>query len=224
MLAWGSGELLYFFKREKLNLGVLPFDFFEEVVDVLPQEFLLIRLFEQCPERGPVPGDGVVGEFALSSVTTTTFKEVCLKFLAELLVDLADGTFPLAEIGEMLIDYFPLLVFLETLLAEVFQKVDAEFLFVEEAELLVEQLLEATATDSLRLFHHGGVELSFTGICRMPVEIYSQTLTAAEPVGMRISDRGIEVEVERYAVARYFLFTKENFSAGIHCILKELKV
>lgn len=50
MLAWGSGELLYFFKRDKLNLGVLPFDFFEEVVDVLPQEFLLIRLFEQSAE------------------------------------------------------------------------------------------------------------------------------------------------------------------------------
>ena len=26
------------------------------------------------------------------------------------------------------------------------------------------------------------------------------------------------------AVARYFFFTKENFSAGIHYILKELKV
>lgn len=93
MLAWCGGEFLHLFKREKLNLGVLPFDFFEEVVDVLPQEFLLIRLFEQCPERGPVPGDGVVGELALSSITTATFKEVSLKFLAELLVDLADGAF-----------------------------------------------------------------------------------------------------------------------------------
>ena len=165
-----------------------------------------------------------MGELTLATITTATFKKVCLKLLAEVLVDFSDGTFTLAKIIEVLIDNLPLLVFLETLLAEVFQKVDAEFLFVEEAELLVEQLLEATAADSLRLFHHGGVELSFTGICRMPVEIYSQTLTAAEPVGVRISDWGIEVEVERYAVARYFLFTKENFSAGIHCILEELKV
>ena len=165
-----------------------------------------------------------MGELTLATITTATFKKVRLKLLAEVLVDFSDGTFTLAKIIEVLIDNLPLLVFLETLLAEVFQKVDAELLFVEEAELLVEQLLEATATDSLRLFHHGGVELSFTGICRMPVEIYSQTLTAAEPVGVRISDWGIEVEVERYAVARYFLFTKENFSAGIHCILKELKV
>lgn len=165
-----------------------------------------------------------MGELTLATITTATFKKVRLKLLAEVLVDFSDGTFTLAKIIEVLIDNLPLLVFLETLLAEVFQKVDAEFLFVEEAELLVEQLLEATATDSLRLFHHGGVELSFAGICRMPVEIYSQTLTAAEPVGVRISDWGIEVEVERYAVARYFLFTKENFSAGIHCILKELKV
>ena len=124
----------------------------------------------------------------------------------------------------MLIDNLPLLVFLETLLAEVFQKVDAELLFIKEAELLVEQLLEAAAAYSLRLFHHRGVELSFTGISRMSVDVDSQPLTTAEPVGVRISDWGIEVEVERYAVARYFLFTKENFSAGIHCILKELKV
>lgn len=165
-----------------------------------------------------------MGELTLATITTATFKKVRLKLLAEVLIDFSDGTFTLAKIIEVLVYNLPLLVFLETLLAEVFQKVDAEFLFVEEAELLVEQLLEATATDSLRLFHHGGVELSFTGICRMPVEIYSQTLTAAEPVGVRISDWGIEVEVERYAVARYFLFTKENFSAGIHCILKELKV
>ena len=165
-----------------------------------------------------------MGELTLATITTATFKKVCLKLLAEVLVDFSDGTFTFAKIIEVLIDNLPFLIFLETLLAEVFQKVDAEFLFVEEAELLVEQLLEATAADCLCLFHHGGVELSFTGICRMPVEIYSQTLTAAEPVGMRISDRGIEVEVERYAVARYFLFTKENFSAGIHCILKELKV
>lgn len=165
-----------------------------------------------------------MGELTLATITTATFKKVRLKLLAEVLVDFSDGTFTLAKIIEVLINNLPLLIFLETLLAEVFQKVDAEFLFVEEAELLVEQLLEATATDSLRLFHHGGVELSFAGICRMPVEIYSQTLTAAEPVGVRISDWGIEVEVERYAVARYFLFTKENFSAGIHCILKELKV
>lgn len=165
-----------------------------------------------------------MGELTLATITTATFKKVRLKLLAEVLIDFSDGTFTLAKIIEVLIDNLPLLVFLETLLAEVFQKVDAELLFVEEAELLVEQLLEATATDSLRLFHHGGVELSFTGISRMPVEVDSQTLTSAEPVGVRISDWGIEVEVERYAVARYFLFTKENFSAGIHCILKELKV
>ena len=157
-----------------------------------------------------------MGELALTTVTTATFKKVSLKLLAEVLVDFSDGTFALAKIIEVLIDNLLLLVFLETLLAEVFQKVDAELLFIKEAELLVEQLLEAAAAYSLRLFHHRGVELSFTGISRMSVDVDSQPLTTAEPVGVRISDWGIEVEVERYAVARYFLFTKENFSAGIH--------
>ena len=165
-----------------------------------------------------------MGELALTTVTASAFKKVRLKLLAEVLVDFSDGAFTLAKIVEVLIDNLPLLIFLETLLAEVFQKVDAELLFVEEAELLVEQLFKATAADSLRLFHHRGIELSFTGISWMSVEIDSQTLTSAELVGVRISDWGIEVEVERYAVARYSLFTKENFSVGIHCILKELKV
>ena len=93
-----------------------------------------------------------MGELTLATITTATFKKVRLKLLAEVLIDFSDGTFTLAKIIEVLIDNLPLLVFLETLLAEVFQKVDAELLFIKEAELLVEQLLEAAAADSLRLF------------------------------------------------------------------------
>ena len=133
-----------------------------------------------------------MGELALATVTTATFKKVSLKLLAEVLIDFCEGKCTVAKIIEVLIDNLPLLVFLETLLAEVFQKVDAELLFIEEAELL-----KAATADSLRFFHHGGVELSFTGISWMSVEVDSQALTAAEPVGVRISDRGIEVEVER---------------------------
>ena len=105
-----------------------------------------------------------MGELTLATITTATFKKVRLKLLAEVLIDFSDGTFTLAKIIEVLVYNLPLLVFLETLLAEVFQKVDAELLFIEEAELLVEQLLKAATADSLRFFHHGGVELSFTGI------------------------------------------------------------
>lgn len=138
-----------------------------------------------------------MGELALATVTTATFKKVSLKLLAEVLIDFCEGKCTVAKIIEVLIDNLPLLVFLETLLAEVFQKVDAELLFIEEAELLVEQLLKAATADSLRFFHHGGVELSFTGISWMSVEVDPQSLSAAEPVGVRISDLGIEVEVER---------------------------
>lgn len=100
-----------------------------------------------------------MGELALATVTTATFKKVSLKLLAEVLIDFCEGKCTVAKIIEVLIDNLPLLVFLETLLAEVFQKVDAELLFIEEAELL-----KAATADSLRFFHHGGVELSFTGI------------------------------------------------------------
>lgn len=167
-----------------------------------------------------------MGDVSSLAVVALTFggKEISTKAFAEVNGKVAETAFTLAVDVEMAIYTIPFLIFLPAFGLEVSKEVHTLLLLVEKVKFLVEQLLEATATDSLRLFHHGGVELSFAGICRMPVEIYSQTLTAAEPVGVRISDWGIEVEVERYAVARYFLFTKENFSAGIHCILKELKV
>jgi len=157
-----------------------------------------------------------MGELTLATITTATFKKVRLKLLAEVLVDFSDGTFALAKIIEVLIDNLPLLVFLETLLAEVFQKVDAEFLFVEEAELLVEQLLEATAADSLCLFKHRGVELTLPLILGRGIDIDTEGFTAAHPVGMRITDGRIEIKVERYASTRNSLLTKENFGACIH--------
>lgn len=165
-----------------------------------------------------------MSQFALATVTATSFKQVCLKLLAELLVHFAHGAFTLAEVLEVLVNDFPLLVLLETLLAEVFEKVHAQFLLVDEAELFVEELLEAAAADSLSLFHHRGVELTFTGICRMPVEVDTQRLATTQTVGVRVAYRRVVVEVERYAVALYFLFAKEYFSAGIHCIFLELNV
>ena len=64
-----------------------------------------------------------MSELALTTVTTATFKKVGLKLLAEVLIDFSDGTFTLAKIIEVLVYNLPLLVFLETLLADVFQKV-----------------------------------------------------------------------------------------------------
>lgn len=50
MFAWSGGEFLNLVEREKLNFGILPLNLFEEVIDVLSKEFLLIRLFEQSAE------------------------------------------------------------------------------------------------------------------------------------------------------------------------------
>lgn len=38
-----------------------------------------------------------MGELTLATITTATFKKVCLKLLAEVLVDFSDGTFTLAK-------------------------------------------------------------------------------------------------------------------------------
>ena len=50
MLAWCSSEFLNLVEREEFNLGILPLNLFEEVIDVLSEELLLIRLFEQSAE------------------------------------------------------------------------------------------------------------------------------------------------------------------------------
>lgn len=50
MFAWSRGEFLNLIEREKLNFGILPLNLFKEVIDVLSEEFLLIRLFEQSAE------------------------------------------------------------------------------------------------------------------------------------------------------------------------------
>lgn len=50
MFAWSRGEFLNLVEREKLNFGILPLNLFEEVIYVLSEEFLLIRLFEQSAE------------------------------------------------------------------------------------------------------------------------------------------------------------------------------
>ena len=50
MFAWSRGEFLNLVEREEFDLGILPLNLFEEVIDVLSEELLLIRLFEQSAE------------------------------------------------------------------------------------------------------------------------------------------------------------------------------
>ena len=51
MFAWSRGEFLNLVEREKLNFSILPLNLFEEVIYVLSEEFLLIRLFEQSVDQ-----------------------------------------------------------------------------------------------------------------------------------------------------------------------------
>ena len=95
-----------------------------------------------------------MGECALTVITSSTFKEVLLESLAEILGHFSEKAFAPAEVGEVFIDDFPLLMLLVAFLTEVVQEVHAHLLLVEEAELFVEQLLEAAATYGLRFLFH----------------------------------------------------------------------
>lgn len=166
-----------------------------------------------------------MGDRAFAIVALTLGREkIGAEAIAEIHCQVAESAFALTIDSEVAQYAIPFLVFLTALLLEVGEEVHAQLLFVEEVKLLVEQLLEAAATDSLRLFLHRGVELTLTLVLGRGVDVDAEGLTAAHPVGVRITDGRIEIEIERDASTRYSLLAKENFGACIHvrCELKDL--
>ena len=166
-----------------------------------------------------------MGYWSLAVVALTLgCEKIIAEPLAEIHSKVAESAFALTIDSEMAQNAIPFLIFLTALLLEVGEEVHTQFLLVEKIKLLVEKLLEAAATDSLRLFLHRGVELFFPLILGRGVDIDAEGFTAAHPVGMGITDGRIEIEIERDASTRYSLLAKENFGACIHvrCELKDL--
>lgn len=161
--------------------------------------------------------------FAVVALTLSGEK-IIAEALAEVHSKVAESAFALTIDREVAQNAIPFLVFLTALLLEVGEEVHAQLLLIEEVKLLVEKLLKAAATDSLRLFLHRGVELFFALVLGRGVDIDAEGFTAAHPVGMGITDGRIEIEIERDASTRYSLLAKENFGACIHvrCELKDL--
>lgn len=161
--------------------------------------------------------------FAVVTLTLGGEKIIAEAF-AEVHSKVAESTFALTIDSEVAQNAIPFLVFLTALLLEVGEEVHAQFLLIEKVKLLVEKLLEAATTDSLRFFLHRGVELFFALVLGRGVDIDTEGFTAAHPVGMGITDGRIEIEIERDASTRYSLLAKENFGACIHvrCELKDL--
>ena len=94
-----------------------------------------------------------MGYWSLAVVALTLgCEKIIAEPLAEIHSKVAESAFALTIDSEMAQNAIPFLIFLTALLLEVGEEVHAQLLFVEEVKLLVEKLLEATATDSLRLF------------------------------------------------------------------------
>ena len=166
-----------------------------------------------------------MGYWPFAVVTLTLGGEkIITEAFAEVHSKVAESAFALTIDSEVAQNAIPFLVFLTALLLEVGEEVHAQFLLIEKVKLLVEKLLEAATTDSLRFFLHRGVELFFALVLGRGVDIDTEGFTAAHPVGMGITDGRIEIEIERDASTRYSLLAKENFGACIHvrCELKDL--
>ena len=161
--------------------------------------------------------------FAVVALTLGGEKIIAEAF-AEVHSKVAESAFALTIDSEVAQNAIPFLVFLTALLLEVGEEVHAQSLLIEKVKLLVEQLLEAATTDSLRLFLHRGVELFFALVLWRGIDIDAEGFSAAHPVGVGITDGRIEIEIERDASTRYSLLAKENFGACIHvrCELQDL--
>lgn len=74
--------------------------------------------------------------------------------LAEVNCQIAETALALAVDFKVSENAVPFLILLTAFLLEVGKKVHAQLLLIKKIELLVKQLLEATAADSFRLFKH----------------------------------------------------------------------
>ena len=224
-LAGCGDKLLDFGEGKKLFLDLLPLNFFQKVIEIFADIFLLISDFQQIAECLPVSRCRIVGYGPFAVVTLTLGGEkIIAEPLAEIHRQVAESAFTLTIDSEVAQNAIPFLVFLTALLFEIVKEVHTQLLFVEKIELLVEELLEATATYRLRLFLHRGVELFFSLVFGRGIDIDAECFTTAHPVGVGITDGRIEIKVERDASTRDSLLAKENFGACIHvrCELKDL--
>ena len=80
------------------------------------------------------------------------------------------------EVVEVLIHKRPFLVVFAELLAVIFQKIGFVFVFVKEIIPFIDNGFEPSAPDGFRLFRHGGVEVPFTLVLRIGIDINVQSL------------------------------------------------
>ena len=105
-------------------------------------------------------------------------KQVFPELVAEIDINLFKSTFAMNEVVEMLIYKRPFLVVLGKLLAVIFQKIGFEPALVKEIIPFIDNGFKTAAPDSFRLFRHGSVEVPFTLVLRIGIDVDVQSFVA----------------------------------------------
>ena len=101
------------------------------------------------------------------------------------------------EVTKVLIHELPFLVVLAKLLTIVFQEVCFVLVLVEKIIPFVYDRFKATASDGFRLFRHGGIEISFTLVLGIGIDIDVQPLVTDGLHRLHVTIAWIIVQIER---------------------------
>ena len=101
------------------------------------------------------------------------------------------------EVVEMVVHKFPLLVMLAKLLAVVFQKICFEFVPVKEIIPVINDRFKASASDGFRLFRHSCIEVAFTFILRIGININVQSFVTDGFHCFLVAIAWIIIQIER---------------------------
>ena len=124
-------------------------------------------------------------------------KQVFPELVAQVHIYFFKSAFAVNEVVEVLIDKSPFLVMLAELLPVILQKVRFVLAFVEEIVPFIYDGFESPAPDCFGLFRHGSVEVAFTLVLWIGIDVNVQSFMADGLHCFLIPVARIIIKVER---------------------------
>ena len=196
-------------------LHIFGLDFVEEVIDILPNQFIAVGGFKQPAEGREVTRRRIAGDFPVGQPQLMGVEQIVAETFAEFDGDVAEGTVPAREVGEVAVNRVPFFILSGAHLAEVGEKVAAHLVVVEKVELLIDKRRYAQTANRLGLFKHRAVEVTFGLVGRAGIDINAQILEPRHLHRFGIADGGIEIEIERQTPSGNFSSQQGDACAGV---------
>ena len=196
LLAGCFGQLVELVHRKIILDHILRFNLVQEIIDVGLYQPVTVENFQEPPECRPISRCGVARDASLA-LEFVGRQQVFAELVAEVDVDLLEGTLAVYEVAEVEVDELPFGVMFTELTAEILQEVGLELVLVEEVVALVDHRLEAAAADGLGLLGHHLVEVLLPLVLWVGIEVDAQRFVADHLHGLLVPVAGIIIQVER---------------------------